>query len=75
MRQDGSSIWICGGSELASSLLTAGLVDEVIIKLNPILFGAGIPLFSNALRPTGLELLENHVYPSGHILLRYRVSG
>jgi dihydrofolate reductase len=53
--------------------MEAGLVDEVIVKLNPILFGTGIPLFARRLQTTQLELLEDDVYPSGHMLLRYGV--
>ena len=45
-RESGRSIWICGGSELATDLFEARLIDEVIIKLNPIIFGTGIPLAS-----------------------------
>lgn len=72
--REGEAIWICGGSQLASALYSAGLVDEVTIKLNPVLFGTGIPLFSQALRTHRMELREHHVYPSGHALLRYRVA-
>src|SRR5690606_28939875 len=42
----GKDIWLCGGAELASTLMEAGLIDCLIIKLNPVVFGAGIPLFA-----------------------------
>lgn len=73
-RESGRSIWICGGSELATDLFEAGLVDEVIVKLNPIVFGTGIPLFSRGLKVLPLELVKSRAYPSGHVLLNYAVN-
>lgn len=72
-QESGRSIWICGGSELATDLFEAGLVDEVIIKLNPIIFGTGIPLLSRSLKPQPLELVRSRAYQSGHVLLNYTV--
>ena len=69
--EDGRSIWICGGSELATDLFEAGLVDEVVVKLNPIVFGTGIPLFSRRLEAGSLELVKSRTYESGHVLLDY----
>ena len=72
--QEGAAIWICGGSELASTLFSAGLVDEVSIKLNPVLLGTGIPLLRGPMQTRPLALREHRIYPSGHALLTYRVS-
>ncbi len=69
----GKSIWLCGGGELASTLHEAGLIDELIIKLNPVLFGAGIPLFARETPPVRLSLLDHTAYDSGHMLLHYAV--
>jgi len=44
--QLGKDIWLCGGANLASALFAEGLIDEVIVKTNPVLFGTGKPLFS-----------------------------
>ncbi|HKG21516.1 MAG TPA: dihydrofolate reductase family protein [Blastocatellia bacterium] len=71
----GKDIYLCGGSELAGSLLAEGLIDEVILKLNPVLFGSGLPIFSEASGQVGLELAGSKVYESGVLLLRYRVKG
>ncbi len=51
----------------------AGLVDEVIVKLNPVLFGAGIPLLARGVPAVALELEELRRFPSGHAWLQYRV--
>lgn len=45
-REDGLPIWLCGGGDLAGSLLSE--IDRLILKRNPVVFGAGIPLFGNA---------------------------
>lgn len=72
MKQEtGKAIWICGGAEFATTLFSASLVDKLIIKLNPVVFGAGIPLFDAHIEQTALELTESTAYPSGHMLLQY----
>jgi dihydrofolate reductase len=72
--RDGDPIWLCGGAELAAQLFAAGLVDAIILKLNPVLFGEGIPLLGRLERPVGLTLTETFAYPSGHVRLHYEVT-
>ena len=72
--QGGRAVWICGGSDLATSLFEAGLIDRVVVKLNPILFGRGIPMFRRRLSSAGLELESSRVFDSGHALLQYAVK-
>jgi dihydrofolate reductase len=72
--QPGRAIWLCGGGTLASTLLAAGLLTGLIIKLNPVVLGTGIPLFSGALDPARLTLTHHRALPSGHVLLHYRVD-
>jgi dihydrofolate reductase len=73
-KETGKDIYLCGGAELAGTLFTEDLVDEIILKLNPVLLGAGIPLFSGTIKQSNLELVESKVYSSGVILLRYSVK-
>jgi dihydrofolate reductase len=47
----GKAFWLCGGARLASTLFSAGLVDEVGLKLNPVLFGSGIPFLGRVSTP------------------------
>jgi hypothetical protein len=42
----GKDIYLCGGADLATELFKKGLLDEVILKLNPVLLGSGIPLLT-----------------------------
>lgn len=71
---DGKDIYLCGGADLAAALLSEGLVDEIVLKLNPVVFGAGIPLFRGPIAQTALELAGTRAYDSGVLLLRYRVK-
>ncbi len=72
--EEGKDIYLCGGANLAGGLLEAGLVDEIVVKLNPVVFGAGIPLFSETAKQTALELKSNKVYANGVILLNYTLK-
>lgn len=72
--QPGKAIWLCGGAVLAGTLLDAGLIDRLIVKLNPAVFGAGVPLFAGGVEPTALAMTDHTIYPSGHAVLHYRVE-
>ena len=72
--ETGKSIYLCGGADLATTLLAEDLIDEVILKVNPVLFGSGIPLFRDVDGPVDLELTESKIYGNGVLLLRYRVK-
>jgi dihydrofolate reductase len=72
-RQGGKDIWLCGGGALAAALFPE--IDELILKVNPVLLGDGIPLFdfSSEIAPAALELTESRSYANGFMLTRYRV--
>ena len=67
----GKDIWLCGGGELASALF--GEIDELILKVNPVVLGDGIPLFDGEIAPAPLEMTESRRYRNGFMLTRYRV--
>ncbi len=68
------AIWLCGGADLATTLFSAALIDELIVKLNPVLFGSGIPLFGGRIDQTSLDLTDSTTYSTGHVLLHYAVQ-
>jgi dihydrofolate reductase len=72
--ESGKDIYLCGGAELAAELFKEKLVDEVILKLNPLLLGSGIALLPDIGRHIDLELIDTKVYRSGVVLLSYRVA-
>ena len=70
-KEEGQGIWLCGGADLATTLSPE--IDELILKVSPILLGSGIPLFSGTVEQTDLELAGSTIYDSGFMLLRYRL--
>ncbi|GAB3705828.1 dihydrofolate reductase family protein [Spirosoma flavus] len=71
---DGNPIWLCGGGELAATLLEAQLIDELVIKLNPVILGEGVPLFGSSSANVTLQLLDSKSYENGLMLLRYQLN-
>lgn len=71
-QQPGKDIWLCGGGNLATVLFSE--IDEMILKVHPILLGSGIPLFAGAIKPTSLALTQSKIYNNGFMLLNYRVK-
>jgi dihydrofolate reductase len=71
-QQPGEDIWLCGGGALAAELFSE--IDELILKVSPILLGAGIPLFARPVTQTSLDLAESKTYSNGCLLLRYRIQ-
>lgn len=69
-RQEGASIWLCGGAALAASL--AEEIDRLVLKRNPVLLGSGIPLFgSRAYTPELLQEAGTTAFRSGVVMTEY----
>ena len=73
-QRPGGAIYLCGGAQLAAALLEAGLIDEVVVKLNPLLIGDGLPLFHAIKQPTLLALTGTKTYENGVVLLTYLLN-
>ncbi|GAA1480583.1 dihydrofolate reductase family protein [Gordonia sinesedis] len=69
----GQDIWLCGGSDLATQL--ADEIDEIQVKINPVVFGTGIPLFATGAGPRSLDCTDVTTLPSGVVLVTYRAGG
>ncbi|WP_188403494.1 dihydrofolate reductase family protein [Fictibacillus barbaricus] len=65
---------ISGGSVLAGSLLKAKLIDELVLKVNPVMIGEGTLLFSG-LKPyfKMMDLSNIKYYNNGVIKPSYRI--
>ncbi len=61
------------GTDVTAQCLSAGLIDEIVVHLLPVLLGAGVPLHrSPALDPIALSLTES-AREGSVTALRYRV--
>ena len=70
-QQPGKDIWLLGSPTLAQSLMQLDLIDEYRINVNPVLLGAGQPLFGHLEKPHNLTLEEAKVFKDGVVGLRY----
>jgi riboflavin biosynthesis pyrimidine reductase len=69
-----ATVLVAGGASgcgFAGFLLDHELIDQLVIKLDPVIFGHGIRLFGGSARKVGLALSGSKVYASGVLLLRY----
>ncbi len=71
-QQDKGTIWLVGGAKLVDECLQAGLVDEIILSIHPVLLGRGTPLFRGNQPETALELVSHRAYHTGLVQLVYR---
>jgi dihydrofolate reductase len=72
--ESGKDIWLMGGGQLAGSLLSEGVVDEVSLNIHPILLGDGIPLFAGLSTQVNLELFASKAHKNGCVQVDYRVK-
>ncbi|GAA0276803.1 hypothetical protein GCM10009539_75730 [Cryptosporangium japonicum] len=62
-----------GGATIATQLLRAGLLDELLLFVHPVILGTGRPLFDAHDVPIELDLLEQGTFAQGVTLHRYAV--
>jgi dihydrofolate reductase len=77
LRQESDGDIGVGGADIATQLLAAGLLDELLLFTHPAVLGAGRPLFdspADAIRePLQLELLEQRRFDNGVTMHRYEI--
>ena len=69
--QNGKDIIVYGGSSFVSSLIGEGIIDEFHLFVNPVILGAGVPIFDQLKQLVKLRLKNTITYPSGIVLLNY----
>jgi dihydrofolate reductase len=74
-RTPGPDLVIQGSSSLYPQLLAAGLIDELVLMIFPVVLGAGKRLFGEG-TPSGLmRMTEHEVTPAGSIIATYQPAG
>jgi dihydrofolate reductase len=72
---NGPDLIVWGSSTLAPLLIAEGLADEVLLLVFPVLIGRGKRIYSDAVNPSELALVDSKTTSSGVILSRYRPAG
>ena len=72
---EGADIQVWGSSKLIQLLLKHDLVDELRLKIYPVILGEGKKLFDNGAIPAAFTLTENHVTSKGVIIANYKRAG
>jgi dihydrofolate reductase len=70
----GRDIWLYGGGELFSQLLSWDLVDTIEPAFIPILLGDGIRFLPAPAVRRRLTLVRQRAYPSGMVLFEYEIQ-
>ncbi|RYD79762.1 MAG: dihydrofolate reductase, partial [Sphingobacteriales bacterium] len=74
-RSEGKNIQVWGSSKLIQLLLAEDLVDELKLKIHPIILGKGKNLFADNGFPASFTLMKSVVTTSGVIIADYKRSG
>jgi len=72
---EGGDLKVWGSGELVQLLLKHDLVDEMWLKIYPVLLGKGKTIYSDDTIPSAFMLTESHVTPSGVIFANYARAG
>src|SRR5437870_11779529 len=70
-QQPGKDMHVVGGATLVSSLMNAGLIDEVRLMVNPIILGGGKALFKDVKERKSMKLVQTKPLKSGKVSLTY----
>ncbi|MCE2501541.1 MAG: dihydrofolate reductase [Dehalococcoidia bacterium] len=66
------TVWLVGGGNLADQFRRAGLIDDYLVFVIPVILGRGIPLFDGDAPLTALESVTTQTYDDGVVMLHYR---
>lgn len=72
---EGADIQVWGSSKLIQQLLKHDLVDELRLKIYPLILGEGKKLFENGAIPAAFTLTESHITSKGVIITNYKRAG
>jgi dihydrofolate reductase len=72
---EGGDIHVWGSSELVQLLLKHDLVDELRLKIYPLILGDGKKLFENSAMPAAFTLADSQVTTKGVIITTYKRAG
>ena len=72
---EGRDLLIQGSNTLYPPLLSARLIDRLVLLTFPVLLGNGKRIFDGSLKPAGLKLTDSFVTPKGVVIATYEPLG
>ncbi|MFC8038121.1 dihydrofolate reductase family protein [Paenarthrobacter sp. NPDC057355] len=67
------NVWLLGGGDLVAQFANAGLLDEIIVTVVPVVLGAGKPLLPLKGPTAPLELVSSRILGGAAAELHYRL--
>ncbi|MEP6982356.1 MAG: dihydrofolate reductase family protein [Sphingomicrobium sp.] len=74
-KSEGRDLLIQGSSTLYPPLLSAGLIDRLLLMTFPVLLGKGKSIFDVSQRPSRMKLTDHYVSDKGVIFTTYEPDG
>ncbi|MBE2226307.1 MAG: dihydrofolate reductase family protein [Ignavibacteria bacterium] len=74
-RSRGTDLHVWGSAKLVQLLLKNDLVDELRLKIHPLLLGKGKKLFEGGTVPTAFKLVKSTITTTGVIIAYYKRAG
>jgi dihydrofolate reductase len=74
-QSEGRDLLIQGSSTLYSPLVSAGLIDRLVLMTFPVLLGKGKRIFDGSEKPGALKLVEHFVSNTGVVMATYEPAG
>ncbi len=72
--EEGTDIYLCGGGIFAGWLWEEGLIDQIKIKLNPLMLHGGTRILAGTSTKRKLHLLEEQSHDHGLKIMTYEVE-
>ena len=74
-RSEGRDLLIQGSSTLYPPLVSAGLIDRLVLMTFPVVLGDGKSIFDSSQKPVGLKLVDSFVSATGVITAIFEPAG
>jgi dihydrofolate reductase len=71
-QQPGKAVYVVGGPGLLTTLIEAGLIDELRLIVHPVAVGSGTALFGGLADRVAFELVSAEPLASGRVNVNYR---
>lgn len=72
-KEGAQAVAISGGASIYAMFMASGVVDELYLTIEPVIFGRGLPLFNKNLPMTKLTLMDYQALNPNTIVLHYAI--